>query len=298
MNMKRIRRTVLFAAFSIILAAISLCSTPLRADEFTKTDEIFDAHKILFSEAQKKVGKPRAITRTPVFNNAPFLQLKPGSKIIKGKKWMDSSKNPKDYHFEEKESYFLLTNNKYYFLGWIRENSDKLFLSYGSYSLLFDWDFSLANATILQQLDEREFGEKISVESFANLKKDLQKEFPESVRDAGKAIVETPYLKGGGKARRAIFQGLGFDRYRNTISKYQLEIGNETYIFKIKKLIVGPQRAGITDKIKPNFDAVPKVKRTPQQVAKERALQERIMKFQAIVNSFLIQPTPLLHGLR
>ena len=280
----------------MILATISLRSTPLHAEEFGQPDEIFDGREYVKNSIEEKVGEPREIKRVPLFDNLPFLKLRAGDQLVKAKRWIRGGKDGKP-RFDDEESYFLQTNNKYYFLRPVRENSDKLLLIYGSDSVIFAWDFSLANATVLEQLDERAFGEKITVESFMNLQKDLQKEFPESLRASGKVTIETPHLEGNGNARRAIFQGLAFDRYRNTISKYQLEIGREAYIFKSKKLIVGPQRAGSeSPRIKPYFNAVPKIKPTPEQVAKVRALEDHITKFQAIVNKVLVQPTPFLHG--
>lgn len=111
---------------------IALQMTPLRADD------VFDGRKSLAYDLQEKVGEPRVIERTPIFDNAPFLKLKAGDKLVRAKGWSKGGKGDKP-QFNEFESYFLLTGGKYYRLDWggVQRNKKPVLLS-AYQSLLFD----------------------------------------------------------------------------------------------------------------------------------------------------------------
>ena len=289
MSTKRTHRTVLFPALSIVLAAISLRSTPLHAADAQRAAPVFDGREILKTYIEEKVGEPNEIKRTPLFDNLPFLKLKTGDKLIKAKRWMRGGKGVKP-HFDEDESYFLLSNGKYHPMqSGVKEQGKKLILELGLYSLLFDWEVTLANATRLH----KNYNPSLTLKSFPNLKNALRKDFSQTLRDVGKVQISAPHLEGASKTRRAIFQGLGFDEYRNTVYKYHCEIGNDTYVEYRKNLIVGPRRVE-----REEFEGLHggyingpmPYKPDPKIAAKARAEFKRMEKFQAIVNKFLVKP--------
>lgn len=290
MNLKRNRRTVLFSLFLTVLAAV--CSQPhsLRAEETGRAAPILDGRKYVKNFIQEKVGEPREIKRMPVFDNLPFLKLKTGDQLVKARRWMKSRKGSQP-RFDENESYFILSDGQYHSLQWkVKEQGEKLVLESAYLSLLFDWDVSLANAKLLGD----DFGNPITLKSLAALKNTLRKDFPRTLRDVGEVKIAAPYLAGIGRSKRAVFQGLGFDLYENTIFKYQFDVGNETYIQYRKNLVVGPRRVDRDEfegvESHGNANAPAPYTPTPEAAAKAFFEYEQMKKFQAIVDKFLVKP--------
>ncbi len=306
MNIKRTRRTVLLTAFSIIFATICMGSTPLRADEFGKADYEIDSSRDTRYYIQKEIVDPHVVQRTPIFDDTTFLQLKDSDQLVKGKRWIRPSfgKGVRDakLEVEKNESYFLSAAGKYYYLGPVYENEDKLILREGYLSLLFDWEVTIANAQVIHKIEQVRSVEPIVSERFEELKSALHKGFPESAYKDGEVKIEAPRLDGEGKARRAIFQGITFNAYQNKIMKYQFEVGNETYIERRINLITGPRPVSRSEFQDPGPQQVfppgakvsnqpyigPKI--LPAKAAKARAAYNRALDFHEIVNRFLVQP--------
>jgi len=282
-------------------------STPVRAEEPGQAAPTFDGRQYVDLALEEKVGEPRVIERQPLFDNFPFLQLRAGDKLLKGKRWIGFHKGGEGY-FSKNESYFLKSGDKYYKLE-VREPAGRHFASgqvpeqvpaqptplslSGHHSLLFDWEFNLANATKLFAQSTGGPNEAITLKSLADLKAALQKDFPETVRDE-EVQIDAPYIAGEGTKRRAIFQGLGFDRHRNTVFKFQFEIGNDTFIQYRKNLIVGPRRVERYefegDQGSSGINGRPPHTPNPEAAAKARVAYDRMMAFQTLVNTFLVTP--------
>ena len=274
------------------LAAI-VAGPVLCGGEIGQSVSDFDGRDSVKRSIQEKVAEPQKVQRTPLFDNLPFLKLKAGDQLIKARAWRKMSKGRKAA-FDAKESYFLLSEEKYYGLE-TNEWEGKLQLRSDYYSLLFDWDVTLANATMLQPDSD----EAITPESFQKLKGALRENFPESLRDTKEIKIESPRLEGEGKSRRAIFQGLGFNRFKNTIFEYRSEIGNETYVQYRKDLIVGPsrvERREFEGEESHGMNGRGAYHPDPQTAARKRAEFDRMQKFQAIVNKFLVTPRVVSKG--
>lgn len=138
-------------SFTILLSAL-LCLVCAASAQFGfngKTEEetgIYDYSKKIKSAIEKKeVGEPQEVTRTPLFDNLPFLQLKPGDKIVKGHRWHDRVKATEPGYYE-KVDYFVLSGGQYFYLSDTKLEA-KSRLSNTIQVLLFDWPFSLQSAT-------------------------------------------------------------------------------------------------------------------------------------------------------
>lgn len=275
----------------LALYAIVFCvrSTPLSAEEPGQVAPMFNGRTHVSLWIHDKVGAPHEVKRAILFNNVPCLHLKHGDRLVKGKYWFKYGKSEKP-HFAKTETYFLFSQGKYYGLEAREGKSNQLLLESACQSLLFDWKVDLQLA---RQLVGGAFDESITLASFAKLEEALRKDFPETLCNVDKVKIQKPHLDGSGATRRAIFQGLGFDEYRNTVGKYQLEVGKGIYKLFRKNLIVGPRRVEREEfeglhMSGPNAaaDYTP----TPEAAAKARAAYERMTKFQAIVNKFLTRP--------
>lgn len=296
--MQTLLQKTLTMGWMLGLAVILAC--PAFCDEINRQSaSVFDGRDYVKYAIQEKVAEPHEVHRTPLFEDLPFLKLKAGDQLIKARRWRDFHKGVKA-DFEKTESYFLLSGGKYYRLD-ARERNGKLDLISHNYSLLFDWEVTLANAKLLEQVS----GEAITPKSLEDLKVELRKEFPESLREAGEIKIEAPHLEGEGKLRRAIFEGLSFERSDDTISKYRFEVGNETYQVYLKKLIIGPRIVEPEEFGEPEHNDFPNITTanrrfvitpTPEEALKKRAEFVRMQKFQAIVNKFLVRPRVVSKG--
>jgi hypothetical protein len=275
-----------------MLSVVPIWPVPYAAREEPAT-RTFDSSEYLKYTVEKEVGEPHEITRMPIFDNAPFLCLKPGDVLVKGKRWNDFGKGMEPA-FEKRESYFVLSDKKYYWLEWVREENDKLLLTLGDSSLVFDWDVSLAHAKNLYDLDKANLGEAMTPKSFNRLKNALQKSFPETLRNTNKIHISAPHLEGRGRKARAVFQGLGFDRLRDTVFKYRYEVGNGIHVQYRENLIIGPphiDRASFEGtKDYDGINAPPPYHPDPATAAKARAAYDRMITFQNIINRFLVKP--------
>ena len=266
----------------------------MHAEEFGKAGVTLDSSKRNRYVIEDKVSDPHIVQRAPIFDNAPFLKLRKGDKLVRAKGWSKGGKGEKP-QVNEFESYFLLNGGKYYRLDWggVQRNKKPVLLS-ADQSLLFDWDVSLANAKLLVKIDKNQFGESIIAKKFVNLKNALRKDFPNTLRDVGFVKINAPRLQGKGKTRRVIFQGLNFSRFTKTVFQYQLEVGNGIQIYYSKKLIVGPRRVLPEEFEAYKGNGYPNDRGSytpdPARAAKARAAFNRMEKFRAIVNKFLAQP--------
>jgi hypothetical protein len=272
----------------------SMCS----ADEgdFQPTSA-FDSHSYL-AYTEEKVGEPREISQTPIFQNAPFLKLRPGDKLIRAKKWNDRTKGSES-HFDKNESYFLQTGGKYYLLQWSNAKDQALNLKSSYLSLLFDWEVNLKNALALQEIDDRRWENRIAPRSLGELKAALKEDFPETLRYTGEIAITKPHLQGTGEARRMVLQRLVFERFYDIIYLYQIEIGQNIYVWYRQPFIVGPRHvehvefdigslSPPSDTYRTDFDRSPEGKAIARIRAREE--YERMTAFQNIVNRFLVKP--------
>jgi hypothetical protein len=274
----------------LLLIAVMLCamSTRVRADDVTHPKLIRDGRAKMKTLLVEKVGQPHEVKRTPLFEVLPFLKLRAGDTLVKGKYWNDFGKGKG--HFDNDESYFLLSHGKYYHLEAFDDNDGRVIVLVSYNSVLFDWDVTMKNATQLYENGGTAFGEPITLTSFYRLRQASRKNFATTLRDTGKIETEKPHLEGSGQTRHAIFQGLGFNWFCNTVFKYQLEVGNGIYKISRTNLIVGPRLVHKWEF--EGFHGNDGIAYDPksQEPAKARAAYKRMTAFQNIVNRFLVTP--------
>jgi hypothetical protein len=128
----------------LILIAVGI---PSGSAQVLRTVRLYDAFTDI-ARSCAKVRDVKELKRTPLFDNAPFLRLRPGDALVEAKEdpegWMG-----KGYPDLNRTDTYLRSGGEYYRL-WTTKENDKLLLSpafhAGGYCLLFDWEFNLATA--------------------------------------------------------------------------------------------------------------------------------------------------------
>jgi hypothetical protein len=235
------------------------------------------------------VDSLRDAQRTPLFDNLPFLKLRAGDNFVKGRGW---SKVPKHSGFSKEDYYFVFSSGKYYDLLGAWDEGKNRYLAYcGDFSLLFDWDVTLENATALKNI--RASGcPAVSAKGYASLKAAIRAKFPGSIRTEEEIKLSPPHFEGEGRQARVVFEGLEFDQhYSNTVFQYRLEIGNEIYQEMRKFLIVGPRyldKSEVDPKPSSGRNAPIFLPSSPEALRARQAAYAESQKFFKLVRPFLL----------
>jgi len=280
-------------SMTLAVAMIVGLAARAQAQSPDQTPRNLDGTELVARSIETKVGDAREFKHSELFANARFLRLKRGDKLVKGKKWFEDRKGGQP-RFAETDSYYLQSGDKFYHLQLTSEKAGWVSLGQSHYSVLFDWKVSLKNAAKLLEIYPEMLGEPITLAKFNELKVKLAKDFPETVATTPDVEIMKPYLvEGSGKTNYAVFQGLGYDRFRNTIFKYQVEIGNGRYIQTRTNVLVGPPRIHrrMFEKIAtggPNAGIYAEPDK--ETAAKNRAAFDRMVAFQTAINPYLVTP--------
>jgi len=276
-----------------LLSLFFVLALPLLPALSSARDEILYDGFENFSRMEEKVRDVVELNRTPLFDNAPFLRLRPGDKLVKAKEvaeWRKSKGEPSD-----KVWVYLFSKGKYYRL-WTDEENGKLLLSppfcAGDSSLLFDWDATPANADALRQILPRQYTESLTREQYRAVLWAVRKNFPEIKIDPEG---EHPSLK----PDRMIsipnqvlfeFDGLLYDAFgTNCLYKYTVKIGPAVFSIVARPLLQGPRHVereefeGYKPSGKPNEGGFFEV--DPATAKVKKAEYDRMIQFQEVVKA-------------
>jgi hypothetical protein len=175
------------------------------------------------------------INRVPLFDNAPFLQLRHGDIIVSAKYIIPGSLQ---------QGYYILSQGKYYKIiahdagGKLLLDEDWLIRD----PLLFAWEFTLPRAKVLADL-EKGSGQGMSLIQYASIYDSIRRRFPnKGCQSPGSIdIAEDRVLPIPGQ-NVAEFQGIAYDAAFNRLERYIQRIGPETCTMRIQVLIQGPPR--------------------------------------------------------
>jgi|GEM_PF-5642999 len=178
-----------------------------------------------FEEVAALEQKPVDIVevhRQPLFENAPFLRLRPGDKLVEGRLEHSDSGVPG----ESAKNCYVCSGEKYYRLsvegtpGGPRLSTEDA----PPYSILFDWDCTLENANAL-----RGFIHFCNAETPPKLAKAIlktaQKDFPELVPEFPDDSVSPPKMVSVPGHQYYEFQGFVPNPYDNGLYRYTLRLG-------------------------------------------------------------------------
>ena len=200
---------------------------------------VSDASKWVTHRPEKFIGSPRPIRRTPLFSNAPFLRLKPGDELVRGRRWFPESKERA--HFARSDDLWLKSKGKYYYIGL---NPSDTRLS-APYSVLFRWQVNLKAARRLHESSDLDIA--LAPQKYRAMRAALRKDFKVMLRDDSDLKIRAPRLEGTGKMKRAVFEGLAFDAFTNTVYRYQQIIGDGIFLEFRKTLVAGPTHVSRSD---------------------------------------------------
>lgn len=193
---------------------------------------------------QRKVRDVVEVKRTPLFDNAPFLHLRKGDKLVKAREDFPG-KMGIPLADPDRINYYLFSNGKYFQL-WTTEEKGKLLLSpafdAADNCLLFDWDFTMANARSLRQLFPGDYVHSLTIKQYDAIVAAISKEFPDiQVRDQDHPDLREDQVVNIPGHAVVEFQGLAYDATRDCIYKYVLKIGPDTCLITGWILIQGPR---------------------------------------------------------
>lgn len=198
----------------------------------------FDAGKSVSSE--KTVGSPLEVVKMPVFDNAPFLHLKLGDKLVRGRRYIPMMKGD-PAAFNDHDSYFLSSGGQFYDVNDFGREM-KLKLWDVSTACHFAWDLNLENASELHKISTRSstFEFLLSLEQYRAIRQAAGEHFADALRDDTGLTINQPHIVAAEKY--AVFESINFDRHTDTIFQYHVAIGPGVYRIRRKPLIVGPRR--------------------------------------------------------
>ena len=251
----------------------------------------YDASKAIGRDPEKVIGSPRRIRRTPLFTNAPFLRLKPGDTLVKGRRWMEFHKG-EDPHFTDHDYLWLKSKGKYYELAIFPLHKK---LDYAPRSVMFRWNVNLASARRLHLLALSDDAVPLTLPKYRALRAALRKDFSSMLRDDSGLKIRAPRLEGTGKTKRAVFEGLAFAEYRNTVYHYRQIIGDGVFLEFRKTLVAGPRRVHRWDFDEKEAAYLQQFGNGPgpltdQQRAAERAAYQKMQAFRRVVAPLLPPP--------
>jgi len=225
----------------LLLAALAIPTPEAFAQGSALLYDGFDA--IVMEE--RKVRNVVEVSRTPLFDNAPFLRLRKGDKLVKAQRDFQG-KGGKPLADPDRIDFYVLSDGRYY-KRWVEKEGDEVLLSSAFHSadncLLFDWDVTLENARALRKLLPSQYSSSLTREQYDAIFAAVQKEFPEIKVDfeiRNPALREDRIISIPGQML-AEFQGLAYDSFRNCVYKYSVRIGPSVCSITGQTLLQGPR---------------------------------------------------------
>jgi hypothetical protein len=278
-----------FVSFAILVPAATYSQPPER---------ICDGFESIVG-MQRKVYDVVEVNRTPLFENAPFLRLKKGDKLVRAKEDMSDGKGKSAGNGQA--WYYLLSEGKYYQL-WTEEEEGKLLLSPAfcgaQYCLCFDWDFSMANARALHEIWP--YNKTISPAQYLVLYRLVKEEFPEAVvvvrgMPASTDITEDRIVSFSGHLF-AEFQGIAC--VGDTIYKYIIRIGPGVFSIHGLPLIRGPKYVARDEFEEGHYGGIngrDPYHIDPEKAKIKKAEYDRMVRFRELIRSVLYPKAPGLN---
>lgn len=270
-----------------LIVAFLLTLFMLLPTAFSQNHELrYDGHNSI-AKIERKVRDVVEVKRAPLFDNAPFLKLRKGDKLVKAKREPDHLGKPEP---EPDFEYYLSSGGKFFQL-WTQEEDGKLLLSSAFYGasncLLFDWDLTMENANALRKLLPGEYTTPFSNEQFEAIRSSAMKEFSEAQPrfSTDSQTVEDRLISIPG-LQFAEFQGLAFDHFRNSIYKYSIKIGPSVFTIHGQTLLQGPDRVERHEFERETYrgpNAPAPTKLDPEKAKIKRAEYDRMIRFQNLV---------------
>jgi len=189
---------------------------------------------------KREVWNVVEVNRTPLFDNAPCLRLRPGDKLVKAMSDLGGKGGrPPRFHFH------VFSEGRYYQI-WADEEDGKLLLSAAFYSaencLLFDWDMTPENAKALRTLLPNKYASSLTIKQFEAVLAAVKQKFPGIKIDyeSGHPSLSKDRVISISSHTYAEFQGLAYDSFRNRIYKYTIKIGPTVFSIDGQTLLQGP----------------------------------------------------------
>lgn len=257
-------------------------------------DLLYDGFDDL-AKMQREVREVTEVRRDPLFDNAPFLHLRDGDKLVKAKEVRREGKPTAD---PERISYYLFSAGKYYQL-WTDEKAT-LELSAAFYSanacLLFDWEPTMANAQALRKLLPNEFAGSIPRERYDTIMQAVRRQFPELdyTIDTYQPAVKPDRLVSIPGHVAFEFEGISYASFSLRFHRYTIRIGPHDCQIAGQLLLQGPRPVDrweferVFDDGPNGFDSGdvdPKVAKV------KKAEYDRMVQFDTLVMGFLF-PKP------
>jgi len=267
-----------------------LLTLPASADTVVRGEMIFSGVDGIVAH-RTKVRDIMEIKREPLFDNAPFLRLRPGDKLVKARRSENLGKVPPN---PGQWDYYLCSGEQYIKL-WTTEENGRLMLSdfsyAGQYGLIFDWDFSLANASALRQLLPREYTVSLTLKQRDAMIAVVREEFPDARREPWTneqlAPEKDQVISIPGHAE-AHFQGLAFDSFFNRLILYTVRVSPQVFSIHGLILLQGPKNVERREfeerkpyKMVPNSPGPLMI--TPEKALAKKAEYERCQRFRELI---------------
>jgi hypothetical protein len=268
--------------FLIVAALLAPIPAPAQIQAW------FDGMRNMAS-MERKVRDVVEVDRTPLFDNAPFLRLRAGDKLVKAREVREEGKPIAD---PDKIYFYLFSKGKYFQL-WVNEEGGKVLLSEAfstaAYGLLFDWDFTMENAKALRKLLSQEHATSLTPDQLLAIYYAVRPEFPELEyrTDSFDFDLDSDHIVSIPGHQWVEFEGLAFDHFCNCIYRYTAIIGPSVCSVTGLALIQGPKRVERGEFERENFRGPngpgPGREIDPKVAKAKRAEYERMRKFQDLV---------------
>lgn len=239
---------------------------------------------------QRTVRDAVEVNRSPLFDNAPFLRLRKGDKLVKAKEDVHG-KGGKHSGESERTNYYLFSGERYYLI-WTQEKEGKLLLSPSFHGadncLFFDWEVTLENARALRELLPHEYARSLTIKQRDAIIRAVRSQFPdvEVWNEAMWSEPEAERLVGFSSHAWAVFEGISLGSYDNSLYHYSLRIGPEVFSVTGKLLIRGPRsidRSEFERVVINGPNGHPGQDVAPETAKIKKAAYDRMLKFQDVV---------------
>ena len=239
---------------------------------------------------ERKVRNVVEVNRTPLFDNAPFLRLRKGTKLVKAMEDL-GGKGGKPSADPDKVEFYVFSDGKYY-RRWTEEKDGQLLLSEAFHSadncLLFDWDVTLENARALRKLLPLDYSDSLTIEQYGAILAAVRKEFPEmeiSFGDSNPDLREDRVISIAGQVL-VEFQGLAYERFENRVCKYSVRVGPSIFSMDAQILLQGPrhvERSEFERVVIFGINGNPSQEVDPQTAKIKKAEYDKMIRFQNVV---------------
>lgn len=240
---------------------------------------------------QRSVRDVVEVDHRPLFDNAPFLRLRKGDKLVKAKE--EEIREGKPRGDLDKVHYYLLSGGKYYQLG-AHEEDGRVLLSGALFGagncLLFDWELTMENARALRQLVPFPYAKSLSRADFEAAAAAVRVQFPEARESGVRPELQEDRIRSIPGHGFAEFQGLAFDSFDNCFYQYSLKIGPETCSIENRMLLQGPRhiwRHEFEREIISGPNGNPGAEVDPAVAKIKKAEYDRMLQFQKLVEDAL-----------